>query len=466
MFKIALIPIFVVSLMCSTVTSQESSTKEMEGKILALVQPYVDAEVINCVAIGVIDGDSRLTMSVGQFSKEDTTTADENTIFEIGSISKVFTGILLADAIERGLVTANQPAGELLPEGIKMPVSKNKPERKITLTDLSTHISGLPRLPSNFDATNAKNPFENYGPEELFEFLNSHDLSRKPGIIEEYSNLGVGLLGVLISRKQETDYANLLESRIAKPLGMSDTATSVSAAQKKRLAPPNDVSCNPATSWDFDALAGAGAIRSTVSDMLKFAKANLDPPNDEIGKAIELAFTQQRKPKGLDSKPMGFGWIINSGSETRWHNGQTGGYHSMMMVNRKQNRAVVVLTNTATREVDTLASEIMQMLRGDDVKPRKFRKSMKVTSEVCDRYVGTYELNKAIAIDVAKPDDNDAGLTVQLTGQTALPIYPGTETRWFLKVVKADIEFTVNKDGKCTALTLYQNGIVQEAKKK
>ena len=119
-----------------------------------------------------------------------------------------------------------------------------------------------------------------------------------------------------------------------------------------------------------------------------------------------------------------------------------------------------------TREVDTLASEIMQMLRGDDVKPRKFRKSMKVTSEVCDRYVGTYELNKAIAIDVAKPDDNDAGLTVQLTGQTALPIYPETETRWFLKVVKADIEFTVNKDGKCTALTLYQNGIVQEAKKK
>ena len=333
---LALLSIVVASLFCSPIAAQDSPSKTLEEKVLALSQPYVDAGVVNCAAIGVIDGDSRLTTSVGQFSKDDPTTADENTIFEIGSISKVFTGVLLADAIERGLVKADQPAGELLPDNISMPVSAKKTERLITLSQLSTHISGLPRMPTNFSDANPENPYVDYGSEKMFDFLNSHDLSRKPGIAEKYSNLGVGLLGVLLSRKQSTDYPSLLQSRIAKPLDMSDTATSINADQTKRLAPPNDASCKPAMSWDFDAMAGAGGIRSTINDMLKFAQANLDAPDNEIGKALELAFTQQRKPKGLGSKPMGFGWMINSGSETRWHNGQTGGYHSMMFVNRKK----------------------------------------------------------------------------------------------------------------------------------
>jgi len=108
----------------------------------------------------------------------------------------------------------------------------------------------------------------------------------------------------------------------------------------------------------------------------------------------------------------------------------------------------------------------MQMLNGDDVKPRTFRKAIEVTPEVCDRYVGKYELTKAFTIDIAKAKGSDAGLTVQLTGQPAFPIYPETETVWFLKVVKADIEFEVDDNGECISLTLEQNGMQQKAKKK
>ena len=133
MMKFALLFIVFVSWPAAGVVAQESSTKELEDRIRALVQPYVDAEFINCVAIGVIDGDNRIMMSVGQLSKDNATKADENTIFEIGSVSKVFTGVLLADAIERGIVTADQPAGELLPEGVVMPMNEDKPEKKITL---------------------------------------------------------------------------------------------------------------------------------------------------------------------------------------------------------------------------------------------------------------------------------------------------------------------------------------------
>jgi CubicO group peptidase (beta-lactamase class C family) len=464
MNKLALLFIVFVPWLGPVAVAQDP-TKELESKVLAIAQSYVDAEIVNSVAIGIIDGDTRLTTSAGQLSKEDPSKADENTIFEIGSISKVFTGILLADAIKRGLVTADQPVDDLLPAGVRMPVLKRKPERKITLTQLSTHISGLPRLPDNTGDMNLTNPYANYSAEDLFEFLNSHELSRKPGIAEEYSNLGVGLLGEVLSQKQEMDYETLLRSRITGPLKMSDTSLKLSPVQTKRLAPPHDAGCEPSSNWTFQAMAGAGGIRSSVNDMLKFARANIETPEGEIGDAIDLAFTQQRKPKGIGSNNMGFGWMINPKSETRWHNGGTGGYHSMMFVNRKDRRAVVVLCNTATPEVDTLASEIMALVSGRDVKPREFKKAIEVTPELCARYVGKYKLNDSFMFDIAYANDDKTKLTVQLTGQSAIRIYPESETTWFLKVVEAKIEFTLDDDGKCTALTLHQNGIQQTAKK-
>ncbi len=465
MQKLTLIPIVLVSLVCSVAFAQESPNNVLKENILAIAQPYVEAEIINCAAIGVIDGDSRLTMSVGQFSKTDPSKADENTIFEIGSISKVFTGILLADAIKRGIVTADQPVDDLLPSGVRMPVLKRSPDRKISLTQLSTHVSGLPRMPDNFGDVDPTDPAANYSAENMFEFLKSHELSRKPGIAEEYSNLGVGLLGVVLSRKQEVDYETLLRSRITAPLKMADTSLELSADQTKRLAPPHDAGCDPSSNWTFQAMAGAGGIRSTVNDMLKFAQANIETPDGEIGSAIDLAFSQQRKPKGLRSNTMGFGWMINPKSETRWHNGGTGGYHSMMFVNRKDRRAVVVLCNTATPEVDTLASEIMALVSGRDVKPRKFKKTIEATPALCKRYVGKYKLNDTFMFDIAFANDEKTELTVKLTGQSAIRIYPESETTWFLKVVDAKIKFTLDEDGKCTALTLHQNGIQQTAKK-
>ena len=444
---------------------QDEFPAEKLKKIDALVDAYLEAGVINSMAIGILDGDIELTKGYGKLSKENPQAPDGDTVFEIGSISKVFTGILLADAINRGIVKADQPAGELLPEGITMPVSKKKPERQITLMHLSTHISGLPRMPDNFDAADPANPYVDYSAEKMFEFLNSHELSRKPGIADEYSNFGVGLLGELLSQKQNSKYETLLVDRISGPLEMSNTMLTLTKDQKERFAPPHDAELAPSSNWEFDALAGAGGIRSTVNDMLKFAQANLSPPDNETGKAIELAFTQQRKSKGFGSSRMGFGWTINMKSETRWHNGQTAGYHSIMFVSREKQRALVVLCNTGTREVDKLASEIMALLGGQDVKPRKFRKTMDVSAEVCARYVGQYSLSPRVKFDITYANDEKTKLMVKLTGQEAFRLHPETETLWYLKVVDADIEFTVDDKGDCTALTLFQNGLQQTAKK-
>ena len=444
-------------------SDQEELATPLVEKIRELAEAYVDGDVINSAAIGIIQGDAELVLGVGQLSEKNAAAPDQDTVFEIGSVSKVFTGVLLADAIERGVVKADQPADDLLPEGISMPVFSKKPDRKITLADLSTHVSGLPRLPDNLDV-NATIPYAEYSADDLYEFLKSYELKRAPGTVDEYSNLGVGLLGVLLSRKQNTDYESLIRERITEPLQMKDTSITLSKDQSNRLAPPNDGSRTPPPNWEFDALAGAGAIRSTAGDMLKFLRANLTPPDNETGAAIDLAFTRQRKSKG-GGLAMGFGWMINGGSKTHWHNGGTAGYTSIIFVNRKQKRALVILCNTFTPEIDRLGAEIMALLDGKDVEPRTFRKAIDVSPEVCARYVGRYKLDEAIMFDIAYANDEKTLLTVQLTGQSALPIFPESETLWFLKLVAADIDFTVDENGKCSALTLIQGGLKQTAKK-
>ena len=447
---------------------KSSLTKaEIESGIKALVQPYVEGGVINSVAIGVIDGEIESVFGVGQISSENTNAPDGDTLFEIGSISKVFTGILLADAIQRGLVTADQAAAELLPDGVKMPVWPKKPDLKITLTQLATHTSGLPGLPDNLQITDLVNPYAKYETKDLHEFLNAYELERKPGTREEYSNLAFGLLGELISGKQKRTYDELLLERILKPLEMNDTSITLSSDQKKRLATPHNDALIPTSTWEVPALKGCGAIRSTTNDMMKFARAALAPEKlgkeNPIGKAFELAWAEQRPSKFLKWGPMGFGWVINK-SGTHWHNGGTGGFHTIMFVDQKNERALIVLCNTASFEVDTLGSEIMAMLNGKDVKPRKFRKTVKVSEELCAKLIGKYRLYEKVFIDVAYVEGSKTALTVQMTGQSPLNIFPASETNWFLKVVKAEVEFEIDESGKCSGLTLIQNG-KQNAKK-
>ncbi|MEM6470867.1 MAG: serine hydrolase [Planctomycetota bacterium] len=457
---------FIVVPWISLRSDGEELSKATVRRIETVAQAYVDGGAINSAAIGVIDGDQDAFIGVGRFSESDDRVPNAQTIYEIGSISKVFTGIMLADAIQNGLVTADQPVQDLVPDDVRIPTWKNAPDRKITLRDLSTHVSGLPRMPNNLNVlAQLSDPYANYAASDLFTFLKAHQLRRSPGEKEEYSNLAVGLLGEVLSQQQNLTYEALLRSRITEPLKMRDTCLSLSESQLERLAPPHNIGRKPSSNWNFKALAGAGAIRSSIGDMLKFCRANLNVPDNETGKAISSAFSKQREAVGASSRPMGFGWIINPGSETRWHNGGTGGYHSILLINQKEKHCVVVLCNTASAEVDRLGSEIMTVLRGDDVKPKSFRKTIRVSKETCAKYVGTYQFNPLVSMDVAA-DDEGTSLTVQLTGQEPLGIYPETETLWFLKAVKADVEFTVDEDsGQCTAATLFQNGIRQKAKK-
>ncbi len=219
---------------------------------------------------------------------------------------------------------------------------------------------------------------------------------------------------------------------------------------------------DPRPTWDLPVLAGAGGVRTTVNDMLLFAAANLAPPKDKLGKAIEMAWKIHQKPIKKGDPSLGLGWHVTPDG-TRWHNGETGGYHAMILINRTTRSSVILLTNTATVEVDQLAIDIFRMISGAKVAPRKFDKPVDVPAAALQKFVGSYDLAPGFVFTV---EAKDGKLMIGLTGQPSYQVFPRSETVWFYKVVEATITFNVDKNGKCDSLVLFQNGIKQTAKRK
>ena len=286
----------------------------------------------------------RRVVAYGNLAKGDPRTLDGDTIFEIGSVSKVFTSLLLADMVNRKEVALDDPAAKYLPENVKMPERSGK---SITLLDLSTHSSGLPPLPSNLKPKDPRNPYADYSVDDLYQFLSGYTLPRDPGSEFEYSNLGAGLLGHLLACRAGTDYESLIRSRITQPLGMPDTGITLSSSMKQRMATGHNAMLAPVANWDLPTLAGAGALRSSANDMLTFLEAFLGYKESPLAPAMK-AMLEVRRPAG--QAKIGLGWFISSAHdrEIAWHDGGTGGFRSFVGYDPKERIGVVVLSNAST----------------------------------------------------------------------------------------------------------------------
>lgn len=275
---------------------------------------------------------------------------DENTVFEIGSITKVFTTSLLAEMVARGEVKLGDAVSKYLPAAVRVP-SRNG--RQITLEDLATQTSGLPRLPTNMHPADPSNPYADYSVAQLYEFLPNYTLPRDIGSRYEYSNLGIGLLGHVLAQRAGKTYEDLLRERILDPLGMSDTRITLTPSMKLRMAQGFDAQGTPMSSWDIPTLAGAGALRSTAADMLKFLAASLDPASQPLGRILAHA----RLPRHDADRPrnsIGLGWHIVEifGTTATWHNGGTGGFRAFIGIDGARHRGVIVLSNLSVTPDD------------------------------------------------------------------------------------------------------------------
>ncbi|MEI2696235.1 MAG: serine hydrolase [Saprospiraceae bacterium] len=268
---------------------------------------------------------------------------DEHSIYEIGSISKTFTGILLAQMVLNKKLNLEDPAQNYLPDVVKLPVRNGQ---QITIGQLSDHTSALPRMPSNFSPADPANPYADYSIEQLYAFLNNYKLSREIGSSYEYSNLAQGLLGQILSIKSGKLFEELMIQNIAKPLRMKETKISLDPNMKKHLAIGHSQGV-PVANWDLPTLAGAGAIRSSLHDMLIYIGTNAGILKSKLYPAMQLSHTA-RHAKADNGTRVGLAWHIFEGAEgdVIAHSGGTGGYRTFAGFNVQTGKGVVVLTNS------------------------------------------------------------------------------------------------------------------------
>lgn len=333
--------------------------KDQGNEIDAIAQRHLKSGFAVGFVVGTLVDGKTWAQGYGKVAKDADAVPNASTVYEIGSISKVFTGILLADAVGRGEVALTDPVQKHLPERVTLP---SKDDTAIRLVDLATHTSGLARMPLNWKPASFRNPFADYTVVRLYEGLPKTKLFSMPGTKYAYSNYAFGLLGHVLARKAGAkDYDALLKSRITGPLGLKETRCVLNAAMKERFAPAYDQNGRPRQAWDFDALAGCGAIRSTTAELLAFARANLNPDDTKLAAALRLAQQHHRKdPK--KGPTVGLGWHFDKTGKQPWHNGGTGGFRTFLGIDPERRCAVVVLANTTSNRVNRLAREILAAL--------------------------------------------------------------------------------------------------------
>lgn len=285
-------------------------------------------------------------------------TGNKDSVFEIGSITKVFTSTLLANFIVQGKIKPTATANQYFN-------FKFKDKSGIKLIELANHTSGIPRLPSNLVQEGYKfdNPYKHYNSNHLNEYLkNELKLLSKPGTSYEYSNTGAGLLGYILGISQKSNYSQLLQELIFDKYNMPGSFTTITGIENRVIKGLNQKG-EEVSNWDFDVLTGAGGILSTAEDLTKFALAQFDPANKE------LALTQTPTFIINDKMKIGMGWHIirsESGKEFHWHNGGTGGYSSSMALDVENKNGVIILSNVSPSNdgvIDKLCFELMEHLK-------------------------------------------------------------------------------------------------------
>jgi len=436
----------------ATLPLQAQVTGPSDSAIRAILRDRVDTKRAVGIVAATLDH-GRSTIYTAGSSGAPGVALDGNTVFEIGSITKVFTASILADMVAKGEVRLDDPVAKYLPKSVRVPSRNGK---QITLIDLATQSSGLPRMPSNFSPANNDNPFADYTVAQLYAFLSSYELTRDIGAQYEYSNLGVGLLGHALALRAAKSYEDLVTERILRPLGMNDTRIALSPAMKSRLAPGHSVSGGIVANWDLPTLAGAGALRSTANDLLKFLAANLDSTSAPLGRELATTHFARRDVDGAQMR-IGLNWHILTalGPPIVWHNGGTGGYRTFIGFDQVNQRAAVVLSNQEISADDIGFHLIDQRAPLAPPPSTKVRTEITVDPVILETYVGVYQLAPTFAITVTR---EGSLLFAQATGQARFQLFAEAPTEFFLKVVDAQITFERDSTGKVVRLILHQGG--------
>jgi CubicO group peptidase (beta-lactamase class C family) len=306
------------------------------------------------IVVGISEHGARRVMTYGA--------AHPDSLFEIGSIGKTFTGLLLAQMAVQGKVDLRDPVRELLPSGLAAPPKG----LEITLLDLATHHSGLPRMPDNAGPGDHRETYTNYHASDLYDFIKQHGLAKPADTEFLYSNIGFAVLGAALANRAQTSYPELLQRQITGPLRMKDTVIALSPEQRSRFMQGYDRERRPTPAWDLDAFAPAGGIRSTAGDMLTYLEAQLHPERTPFASA--LAQSQRLRASVAGNVGIALAWMHNPDTGFYGHGGATGGFTSYACFDPHRDLAAVVLLNAAPVTfpfIEVLGEHVRQRLSGE-----------------------------------------------------------------------------------------------------
>jgi len=430
----------------------DSHSLPSDAQIREILVERVDVQRRNVgVVVGIVTPGGRRVIPYGRFSRDDSRPLTGDTVFEIGSVTKVFTSALLADMARRGEVKLTDPVAQYLPASVTVGSNNG---RTITLADLATHTSGLPFWPSNVPATrDGALSMANYTEAQLFQFLSGFQVPETVGSKWVYSNVDAGLLGLALARRANSTYESLLRSRVTGPLGMNSTSIAVSPEMKPRIAVGHDAELQMAPAWVVPTLAGAGSLHSSTNDLLTFLAA-LEADHSPLAGVLSAMLETRRPGPGI---PQALGWWIvvtgpgDDGIVT--HDGGTLGFASAIAYDPKTRTGVAVLSNTVNGVGDIarhLLRPVIPLTKPVGAAPQKTE--IAVDPLLFDRYAGRYEPAPGIAFVVSRERDT---LMIELPGVPKLRLRPESERAFFVaENTRVTVTFETDSNGQVTRLAL------------
>jgi CubicO group peptidase (beta-lactamase class C family) len=331
---------------------------DMDKRVDTLARSYIQKGNTVGLSIGIYKGGVMNTYNYGETAKGNNNLPTSNTIYEIGSITKTFTAALLAWYVNEGQIKLTDTITKYLPDS----VASSPALQGITVLTLSNHTSGLPSLPDNFyaNSTDTINPYKDYNKQMLFAYLKNAKLNSVPGEKYAYSNLGVALLGVILEKVSGKTYNQMITDIITKPLQLNSTVLHVAPQMRTRFVATYNENGKPTPPWNWDVFEPTGGLRSTVNNLLIYAKANMDTTGTT---ALGKAFALTRQITFTKDVKIGLNWhvIVVNGVEYYFHNGATDGSSSFLAYNIDRGIAIVILSNCGER-VDAMGAKLLKAL--------------------------------------------------------------------------------------------------------
>lgn len=400
--------------------------------IKAIIKREVANKRSKSIIVGIVDANGRQIVAEGCKSDQNHTLPDGNTIYEIGSITKVFTSLVLADMSLKHQLNLTDPISKFLPKTVKTPVRNGK---EISLLSLSTHRSGMPRFPYNVDPKNLEQPYADYTVDKLYEYVSHFEPPFDIDTKWKYSNVAYGLLGNILTLAAKKDFETLITEEICKPLNLNNTVISLTAKQKSNLATGHAETGTAVGLTDLGAIGPGGSIRSTVNDLLTFAEANLGIIKTNLSPAIELTHLPQAKKDGNDTYTT-MGWTLASddGKNLLFKDGGMPGYCTFLGIDKKNKIGVVVLSNS-NNSVSDIGRHILDAQH--HVEPYKYPWALLDTLRTTNTTKGT---DTAIALYHQLKTSDDAFFTFNENQLN----YLGVELRKVGRAKEALKFFTLN----------------------